>query len=138
MDVDRAQLDIDVTAPDRVQQPLMPPGGTGASIDPVGAPGSRGETGSPGGGGSGGGGGFGSLLLGGGGGGGGGAGGAPGEGGGPGGGGGGSVGIMAIDVGLLRIEESVVATIRAPTASRLVPLSGSPIRRTLTHLFAKR
>ena len=82
---------------------------------PVGADGSAGGNGAPGGGGGGGGGGFGPLLVAGGGGGGGGAGALGGAGGAPGGGGAGSVGVWAVDVDLVVIDESLVAAGRGGT-----------------------
>jgi len=76
---------------------------------PIGAPGSVGASGEPGVGGSGGGGGFGPLAVRGGGGGGGGSGAAPGTGGVGGGGGAGSIGVWAVDVDRVVIDESLVA-----------------------------
>jgi hypothetical protein len=75
----------------------------------VGAPGSTGGSGEAGAGGSGGGGGFGPLAVRGGGGGGGGAGGEANSGGAPGGGGAGSIGVWAVDVARVVVDESLVA-----------------------------
>jgi hypothetical protein len=76
---------------------------------PVGASGSIGESGQSGNGGAGGGGGFGPLIVRGGGGGGGGGGADVGSGGAAGGGGGGSIGVWAVDVDRVVIDESLVA-----------------------------
>ena len=79
------------------------------SSTPVGAPGSSGASGAPGVGGGGGGGGFGPLAVRGGGGGGGGSGAGPSAGGSGGGGGAGSIGVWAVDVDRVVIDESLVA-----------------------------